>query len=523
MLAVLGFVQMRSPVLPILAFLVVTGSVLRAQATPPSHSDRMRQHYDAAYRFQSLGDLARADVEHKRFLAAALDHLANFYANTGDYLHAAPTYEQALQLIPTNFALLMDYAGASLDAHDSTKTGSLLQTAMGLDATTITSSQKADMHLMLGRTLRALGDTQAGIEQFHAAIAIDPNIDNYSALADAALEMDGLSGAAPIFARMLGRFGDSAALHMRIGRIYALSGFPDRAIEEFKQAVARDYKMPDVHYSLGAAYMSNLASDLPLAESEFREELALHPDDTFSYPQLGYIALRHLDYREAESDFRHAVTVNPLNAEIFAELGKLYAETGRSAAAESAFRKAIALTSDPSRNDYAIERAHYQLGRLLLARGDESEGQQELQIAQELLSERDLQAESKLSGQPVHRSPLEKTRVATPKEVEALKLFAKQVGPLIAGSYNNLGVHAAMSRKYAEAAGYFELAAKWDPMLPGVDRNWGRAAFAAHDCGQAIEPLRRAVAADSSNAELVAILDRCQSLVPELPEPDMKK
>jgi hypothetical protein len=76
----------------------------------------MRQHYDAAYRYQSSGDLARADLEHAFFLVAALRHIANFNANTGDYAHAVPLYDEAIALSPSDFALLMDYAGASLDA-----------------------------------------------------------------------------------------------------------------------------------------------------------------------------------------------------------------------------------------------------------------------------------------------------------------------------------------------------------------------------------------------------------------------
>jgi tetratricopeptide (TPR) repeat protein len=501
--------------LQLLAFFLFTSAILAGQTSWPSHSDKMgmHQHYDAAYRLQSSGDLTRADIEHKRFLVAALDHLANAYANTGNYLHAAQVYDEALQLVPSDFALLMDYAGASLDAHDPKKAKTLLQTVVGLGTTSLTTAEKADIHMMSGRTLRALGDTKAAIGEFHAALAMVPSIDNYGALSDAVLEMHGIDGASPIFAQIISRFGDSAAVHMRIGRIYALSGYPDRAIEEFKKAVARDSKMPDVHYSLGAAYMSNRASDLPLAEAEFRKELALHPDDTFSYQQLGYIALRHLDYREAEIDFNHAVAVNPLNADIFADLGKLYAETKRPTEAEAAFRKAIALTIDPSRNDYAVEGTHYQLGRLLIARGDEGEGQKELQAAQELLSQRGLQAEAKLNGQRIERNPLERTRIATPKEMEELRTFARQATPLIAGSYNNLGVHAALREKYADAAGYFKYAAKWYPALAGVDRNWGRAAFAAHDCAQAIKPLRRAVK-DQSSTELSTMLEQCQSLQP---------
>jgi tetratricopeptide (TPR) repeat protein len=470
----------------------------------------MHQHYDAAYRFQSSGDFVRADSEHTLFLVAALGHMANFYANTGDYAHAAPLYDEALTLSPSDFGLLMDYAGASLDARDPKKAESLLQAAQNLDMKSTTSRQKAAIHRMLGSASQALGDTKAAIEQFEAAIALDPNIENLCALGDAELEENGPKAAAAIFAKVVVQFRDTAAVHMRIGRIYALGGLSGQAIEEFEKALAKDYKMPGAHYSLGAAYMSNSARDLAKAEAEFRKELALHPNDTFSYPQLGRIALRRHDYREAEIDYKHAIASNPLDADNFADLGKLYEETQRPSEAEAAFRQAIALTVDPARDNYAIQRTHYKLGRLLLANGNTAEGERELEISNELLAKHDILSGSKLSGEQVERSPLERTRVATPAETAELKTFAKQTGPLIAGSYNNLGVHAAMREEFAKAAGYFQFAAKWNPALSGVDSNWGRAAFAAHECEQAIGPLHRALAAHPLDSEMRAMLDQCE-------------
>jgi tetratricopeptide (TPR) repeat protein len=499
----------------VLVLLLSSGSAGSAQMAPATLSDKssMHQHYDAAYRFQSSGDLARADVEHTHFLVAALDHIANFYANTGDYAHAVPLYDEALTLAPRDFGLLMDYAGASLDARDAKKAKSLLRVAGGLDTKSTTRRRKAEIRRMLGSALRALGDTKAAIEEFHAAIAIDPSIENLCALGEAVLDTNGPKAAAPIFAKVVAQFGDTAAVRMRIGRIYGLGGVPDHAIEEFQKAVAMDSKMPGAHYSLGAAYMANSAADFPKAEAEFHKELALYPNDAFSYAQLGQIALRRRDYHEAELDYKRAATLNPLDAENFDELGKIYLATERRSDAEAAMRKAIALTVDPASNNYAIQRAHYRLGQLLLANGDSPEGTHELQISEELLAKRDIQAGSKLSGEQVERSPLERTRVATPAETEESKTFAKQTGPLIAASYNNLGVHAAMKEEFAKAAGYFQAAAKWNPTLSGVDSNWGRAAFAVHECEQAIGPLRRALAAHPSDSELRAMLDECESRV----------
>jgi Flp pilus assembly protein TadD len=69
-----------------------------------------------------------------------------------------------------------------------------------------------------------------------------------------------------------------------------------------------------------------------------------------------------------------------------------------------------------------------------------------------------------------------------------------------------------MREEFAKAAGYFQLAAKWNPALSGVDSNWGRAAFAAHECEQAIGPLHRALAAHPLDTEMRAMLDRCEVL-----------
>ncbi len=478
----------------------------------------MHQHYDAAYRFQASGDFARADVEHTRFLAAALDHIANFHANTGDYAHASPLYEEALALSPTDFGLLLDYAGAALDAHDPKKAQSLLKVAAESDTKSTSTRQKSEVRRLQGSAFRALGDTQGAIEQFRTAIAIDPNIENLCALADAELEANGPKAAAAVFSRVLAQFGDTASVRMRIGRVYALGGLAGQAIEEFKKAVAEDPKMPGAHYSLGAAYMTNSANDFPKAEAEFRKELALHPNDTFSYPQLGQIALRGHRYHEAEIDYKRALALTPLDADTFTDLGKLYMETNRPSEAEAAFRRAIALTVDPARNNYAIGRTHYRLGRLLLAGGNTSEGERELQISEELLAKSDIQSGSPLSGEQVKRSPLERTRMATPREVEELKSFAQQIRPLIAGSYNNLGVHAAMKEDFAKAAVYFKAAANWNPTISGLDSNWGRAAFAAHECGQAIGPLRRALDAHPSDSEVRAMLEQCEGAPPITPK-----
>jgi tetratricopeptide (TPR) repeat protein len=77
-----------------------------------------------------------------------------------------------------------------------------------------------------------------------------------------------------------------------------------------------------------------------------------------------------------------------------------------------------------------------------------------------------------------------------PTTAHQVDQLEKQLGPAIADSYNNLGAIAGSKSDYAEALNAFEHAAEWNSALPGLDINWGRAAFSAGAFAQAITPLQ---------------------------------
>jgi tetratricopeptide (TPR) repeat protein len=102
------------------------------QTAQETHSfeSAMRQHYDAAFRFQAVGDLAQAGAQYKLFLADALHELGNGRADIREYARALPLYEEAIGLAPPDFLLYLDYARAALDAGDSSKAEVLAQNAL---------------------------------------------------------------------------------------------------------------------------------------------------------------------------------------------------------------------------------------------------------------------------------------------------------------------------------------------------------------------------------------------------------
>ncbi len=473
-----------------------------APSTPP-----LQQHYDAAYRYQSAGNLARAAAEYKLFLADVLHRLANGRANTGEYAQAIPLYDQALKLAPNDSVLQLDYAGAAFDAKDLVKTKLLAQGALDSYRGKPSDAQVAKAHLMLGHALMEMSQYQEAIGEFKAAVAINPEFDNTYALGMAYLSLPDKNSAAAVFAKIAAGLGDTAQLHMEFGRAYGEASYPDEAILEFKKAIAKDNKLPFAHYSLGAAYLNQSGdSAFPQAEVEFRKELAIQPNDALTYPQLGRIAMSRHDYKEAELDLKKAAELNPANPENFLLLGRLYTDTQRPADAIVALRKAIAATTDPSRNHYSIQLAHYRLGRLLVQSGDSEEGRKEMKIAEALLLESKSHDESRLSRKPAMEAPLRQTRVAAPADIEAERSFEHQVSPLLAGSYSNLGLIAAVGREYAAAVSYFEQAALWSPQLDGLDANWGKAAFAAKQYALAVGPLGRSLQAHPDDVQLRSML-----------------
>ena len=482
--------------------------------SPPGQTDaasQLQHHYELAYRLQDQGDLAQADAEHTAFLLAALESVAIGYANTGDYVDAAPVYEEALALAPQDFSLRYDYARAAIDANDALRVLALLTPVLSRDAPPLTRVQRARAEKVVGEALYSLGHHQPALGAYLAAVYSDPSYENMYALGSTILAIRGQVAAHPVFAATLRTYGDSARHRMDIGRAYGISGFPDDAVEQFRHVLALDPSFPTAHYSLGAAYMGGSHADIALAEEEFRKELALNPRDTLCYPELGQIAQQRGDDTEAEFDFRRATELDPANSTNFVLLGSTYYRLNQPQDAETALRRAIALNTDPSHNRWEIQRAHYLLARILAARGNRSEAASEFAIAQSMLDQSRKQQMDRVIGHEVTANPLAKTHIAAPEDVAAFQNFREHLTPLIAAGYNNLGVHAAMAGQYDTAAKRFQRAAQWNPGLNAIDSNWGRAAFAAHDCAEAERPLERAVERNPSDTELNSMLSTCRA------------
>jgi tetratricopeptide (TPR) repeat protein len=486
----------------------------RAQFSGANDSGSLlQQHYDSAQNFQTSGDLPEAANQYKLFLSSALVQLAYNRAKAGDFPKASQFFDAAVALVPADLKLQLDYAEAALSAHDLAKARALSQTVVDADP------KNAKAHRILGRALIEQKELPAARIQLENAVALEPDFDNGYALASADLAAKDEKSAAKVFGEMLAAFGDSAPLRMSFGRAYAQYGYPEQAIVEFKKAIAKDPKTPGAHYSLGASYVLSLGEiNFPLAIAEFQKELANNPNDYYSHSQLGYIDLSQHKLDEAVVELSKATTLNPADPDAFLSLGQAYFELNRFPEAEAALRKSIALTNDPSRNHYQVQRAHYLLGRVLLQSDHADEAKSEMAISQDL-SRRSVQENQGKSADNSSTAPNSAAQdtassraaasasfksagdtAAAPDAVKHAAEYEAQLAGPIADSYNNLGVISAGDKDYTTALTYFEQAHQWNPALDTLDFNWGRAAFSARRFDDAIPPLTRYIAAHPNDA-----------------------
>jgi len=490
-------------------FLVAGGllvSVTHAQTKATGTNESVLQRrYEAAQKYQAANDLDHAAQQYRIFIADALGEVAIGRAHAGEYDKAADNFDEALRLVPDFPMMQIEYARAALES-GNLEHAKLLATSVIRNYPRNVKAE-ADAHAILGRVLLKMDKDSEAKQQIEQAVALDSTFENGYELAVADLDLGDEKGAANIFSEMLTSFGDTAAIHMYFGQAYGSSDFQADAVDEFKKAIAKDDRLPGVHYSLAAAYLSTAGdSKLAEAEEELRKEIAISPKDASAYAALGhFLAGQHQNAAtdaDAESDLKRATELDPKSPDAFLYLGQFYADLKKPAEAEAALRQSIALTKDVSRNGYQVRKAHYLLGRLLMQSGRTDEGKEETAASQALMQQNLARDQNRLSDYlqekktaPAGMGPQMPMMVEEkPADAEAARQMdelEKQIGPAIADSYNNLGAIAGSEGDYRAALRYFERAVEWNAALPGLDYNWGRAAFAAGAFSQAVGPLSR--------------------------------
>lgn len=481
---------------------LIVGTSQAQQSAKTANQSVLDRRYKAAQDFQAANELDKAAQQYRIFIADSLGQIAIGRAHAGEYDKASPAFDEALTLVPNFPALQLEYARVAFE-NDNIDRARLLSSS-ALQNRSLDPKLAAKAHALLGRVLLKLGKNDEAKREIEQAVSLDPTFENGYELAIADLDLGDGDAATKIFSEMLTSFGDTAQIHMLFGQAYAGSDFQNNAVKEFKAAIAKDDRLPGAHYSLASVYLSTAGSSkLPEVESELHKEIAISPDSAFAYAALGHLLNNQRETADRGSEalkyLMRAAELDPQNPDAFLYLGQFYSDAKMPLEAEAALRKSIALTKDVSRNGYQVQKAHYLLGRTLIQSDQPEEGKKEFAASQALMKQNLSRDENRLSDylqddktDSIAGMGKENRLPTQDKDVEAVHRIdeaEKSFAPAIADSYNNLGAIAATESNYRQALGYFKQAAEWSPTLPGLDYNWGRAAFAAGSPAEAVGPL----------------------------------
>ena len=533
-----------------LAAILLLAATLQAQvvAVAENPGEALQRQFAAARSALAAGNLSRAEEDFRLTIGLGLRQLGNLAISEQQFDQATALLDEAVRLSPDDSALQVEDAIAWFRKGDTNKASAMIQSVLRAHP------DNARAHNVLGRLYLFNGDADASAAELQKAVALQDDFETAYFLGIALLRAKKTSEAADLFAKLQSATGDSAALHVLFGRAYTITHFPEQAVAEFSKAVKLDPKYPRAHALLGYASLEFYGeSNYPQARKLFEQELQIQPNDYLSLVLLGISTTSLRDYPAAEAALLRATRLRPDGASPYLYLGETYNATGRSKEAVAALQKYVALERTPQESNRNLSRGYFLLGQdLLRVGGQAEEARQALAHSQQLreaqfkydqehmfLSPSQQKEQKQLEASADARS-LSSDNMAgileagsreedhTAKEMAqgglpavpsasgaasqsapesaAAKQYRAFASEILASSYNDLGVMRAKASKFPEAAEFFKQAHTWNPALPGLDRNWGFAAYRAEMYSEAVPPLERQLAAHPEDTFVRQIL-----------------
>lgn len=510
--------------------LLIFFSILGAVTTRPADDPAvlLKRNFESAKSALASGDLPEAEHQYHQTIALGLRQVANISVSESRFDEATRELDQALKFAPTDPDIAVEAAIAWFRAGDLEKAHQLAQAIVAVHP------RHARAQDVLGRIELYRGDFPAAIHALQASIALNDDFETSYFLGLAYLKAKRLTDAQQWFQHLQGTMEDSPALHVLIGRAYSICHFPESAVTEFRKAIQLDPKYPRAHELLGYSILEFRGEEAyPQARLEFERELKLHPDDYNALLLLGISDVALRDFPAAEAALLHASRLRPFESFAYLYLGEIYSETKRLPQAVEALEQYIHLVPDPGEVPRDVSRAYYLLGQDLRRLGRLDEAQKALANSQRYReakfrydaqhifdepaapSDGDSHTSDRIAGllesgasdqqksteamvqggvqeNPSARRPPAPEQATESKAGKEYRAFASEI---LASSFNDLGVMRAKASKFADAAELFKQAGAWNPALPGLDRNWGLAAYRAELYSEAVPPLERQLAA----------------------------
>jgi len=188
-------------------------------------------------------------------------------------------------------------------------------------------------HFKLGVTLAHQGDLTKAIENFHAALRINPRYTaGHSALGFAFAIQGRLTEAVEQFDHALRLSPREAEAHTGLGLILSRQGKFSEAADHFRRALERDPRDAQAHTNLGLILKKR--GQRAEAAAHFQQAVQIDPGSEQAQHQWGLVLAEQGKLREAAEHLREVVRINPRNAEAHRSLGEVLLRQGQAIEAE---------------------------------------------------------------------------------------------------------------------------------------------------------------------------------------------
>ena len=336
-----------------------------------------------------------------------------------------------------------------------------------------TQPNSAQAHLMLGRSLHALGETEAASREFDRALDLNPKL------------------AVALFEK---------------GSILADQAEWSQAADLFRRAVAASPDYPLAHLALGDMLLR--AGEFENSASELRSVLRLDPNNSAAYQGLGLIHLQEGDFNGATADFRRALAMRPGYVDAERGLGHALASAHKWPEAAKLLKQVLATNPDSTQEVVA-------LGTVLAKMGDRVGAQTQFARARELSNKEVTLLRAKGDNNWGVALRIEG------KLEDAVDAFRRALDEdsSFCEAHDNLGGVLWMQKDSAAAMSEFQAAVRCNPDLATAQNNLGTALlYHSHDIDQAIVQFRAAISLRPGFALAHLNLGKALAAKPELAE-----
>jgi tetratricopeptide (TPR) repeat protein len=241
----------------------------------------------------------------------------------------------------------------------------------------LTESDTADGHRLLGDLEERLGESVEAVREFQLAARMDPSEQNYFAWGTELLLHKAAQPAAEVFAKGSRAHPDSARLLAGLGvALYAVGSY-DEAAQRLCAASDMKPAEPAPYLFLGEIEKSS-AAPLMCSKERFVRFVREQPENAqanYYYAMSLWKSVRDLPNQtgspEIERLLEKAIRLDARLTDAYVQLGILRAARGDLAAAIESYKRALAV--DPDSSD-----AHYRLGLAYKRTDEDAKARQEL-------------------------------------------------------------------------------------------------------------------------------------------------